>query len=150
MSAWQGPPPGERSLAPAAERVFERKVRLSRWALLFEQLWPRAWLVLGVAALFIGVSLAGLWPRLPELAHKSVLSIFALAFAAALVLLVRVRMPTREQAIRRMRIALSEMAVAGIKSNVPLHQTLMLDARFLEGGTSIHYLEHRLAERAKA
>ena len=109
MAAWQGPPPGERSLAPAAERVFERKVRLSRWALLFEQLWPRAWMVLGVAALFIGASLAGLWPRLPELAHKSVLSIFALAFAAALVLLVRVRMPTREQAIRRVE------AISGVK-----------------------------------
>ncbi|NMG54261.1 acetyl-CoA carboxylase biotin carboxylase subunit [Aromatoleum aromaticum] len=54
---------------------------------------------------------------------------------------------TREQAIRRMRIALSEMAVEGIKTNVPLHQELMLDARFVEGGTSIHYLEHKLAER---
>jgi len=54
---------------------------------------------------------------------------------------------TREQAIRRMRIALSEMAVEGIKTNVALHQELMLDARFVEGGTSIHYLEHKLAER---
>ena len=54
---------------------------------------------------------------------------------------------TRDQAIRRMRIALSEMAVAGIKTNVPLHQTLMLDPRFNEGGTSIHYLEHKLANR---
>jgi len=54
---------------------------------------------------------------------------------------------TREQAIRRMRIALSEMAVDGIKTNVPLHQELMLDARFVEGGTSIHYLEHKLADR---
>ncbi|NMF87513.1 acetyl-CoA carboxylase biotin carboxylase subunit [Aromatoleum petrolei] len=54
---------------------------------------------------------------------------------------------TREQAIRRMRIALSEMAVEGIKTNVPLHQELMLDARFIEGGTSIHYLEHKLADR---
>ncbi len=54
---------------------------------------------------------------------------------------------TREQAIRRMRIALSEMAIEGIKTNVPLHQELMLDARFIEGGTSIHYLEHKLAER---
>ena len=54
---------------------------------------------------------------------------------------------TREQAIRRMRIALSEMAVGGIKTNVPLHQELMLDARFVEGGTSIHYLEHKLADR---
>ncbi|WP_332671352.1 acetyl-CoA carboxylase biotin carboxylase subunit [Aromatoleum sp.] len=54
---------------------------------------------------------------------------------------------TREQAIRRMRIALSEMVVEGIKTNVPLHQELMLDARFIEGGTSIHYLEHKLADR---
>ena len=54
---------------------------------------------------------------------------------------------TREQAIRRMRIALSEMVVEGIKTNVPLHQELMFDSRFIEGGTSIHYLEHRLAER---
>jgi acetyl-CoA carboxylase biotin carboxylase subunit len=54
---------------------------------------------------------------------------------------------TREQAIRRMRIALSEMLVEGIRSNVALHQELMLDARFMEGGTSIHYLEHKLADR---
>lgn len=54
---------------------------------------------------------------------------------------------TREQAIRRMHIALSEMVVEGIKTNVPLHQELMLDSRFIEGGTSIHYLEHRLAQR---
>ncbi|MBL8443844.1 MAG: acetyl-CoA carboxylase biotin carboxylase subunit [Zoogloeaceae bacterium] len=54
---------------------------------------------------------------------------------------------TREQAIRRMRIALSEMLVEGIKTNAPLHQELMLDARFNEGGTSIHYLEQKLAER---
>jgi len=54
---------------------------------------------------------------------------------------------TREQAIRRMRIALSEMVVEGIKTNAPLHQELMLDNRFVAGGTSIHYLEHRLAER---
>jgi acetyl-CoA carboxylase biotin carboxylase subunit len=54
---------------------------------------------------------------------------------------------TREQAIRRMRIALSEMMVEGIKTNIPLHQTLMLDPRFNEGGTSIHYLEHKLTHR---
>ncbi|HJV25114.1 MAG TPA: acetyl-CoA carboxylase biotin carboxylase subunit [Aromatoleum sp.] len=54
---------------------------------------------------------------------------------------------TREQALRRMRIALSEMAVEGIKTNIALHQELMLDARFIEGGTSIHYLEHKLADR---
>ena len=56
---------------------------------------------------------------------------------------------TREQAIARMRVALSEMAITGIKTNIPLHQELMMDAAFHRGGTSIHYLEHRLAERKK-
>jgi acetyl-CoA carboxylase biotin carboxylase subunit len=56
---------------------------------------------------------------------------------------------TREQAMARMRIALSEMAVEGIDTNIPLHQELMLDGEFMRGGTSIHYLEHKLAERAK-
>jgi acetyl-CoA carboxylase, biotin carboxylase subunit len=56
---------------------------------------------------------------------------------------------TREQAIRRMRIALSEMSIQGIKTNIALHQELMLDARFNEGGTSIHYLEHMLAEKSE-
>jgi acetyl-CoA carboxylase, biotin carboxylase subunit len=57
---------------------------------------------------------------------------------------------TREQAIARMRIALSEMVVSGIKTNIPLHQELLLDDAFLRGGTSIHYLEERLAQRKSA
>jgi acetyl-CoA carboxylase, biotin carboxylase subunit len=51
---------------------------------------------------------------------------------------------TREQAIARMRIALSEMMVDGIKTNIPLHADLMADAAFHIGGTSIHYLEQKL------
>ena len=57
---------------------------------------------------------------------------------------------SREQAIARMRIALSEMVVSGIKTNIPLHQELLLDEKFLRGGTSIHYLEERLAKRKQA
>lgn len=57
---------------------------------------------------------------------------------------------TREQAMARMRIALSEMVVEGIQTNIPLHRELMVDSRFSEGGTSIHYLEHKLADRPKA
>ncbi len=52
---------------------------------------------------------------------------------------------TREQAIRRLRIALSEMAVEGIKTNIPLHQEMLMDTHFVQGGTSIHYLEKKLA-----
>ena len=83
------------------ERAFERKVLLSKLALLFEKIWPRAWILLGIAGLFILVSLAGLWPRLPELPHKIVLGLFGLAFAAAVIALLSVRWPTREEAIRR-------------------------------------------------
>ena len=54
---------------------------------------------------------------------------------------------TREQAVARMTIALSEMVVEGIKTNIPLHRELMADSRFMAGGTSIHYLEHKLAAR---
>jgi acetyl-CoA carboxylase biotin carboxylase subunit len=51
---------------------------------------------------------------------------------------------TRNQAIARMRIALSEMMVSGINTNIPLHVDLMADAAFHTGGTSIHYLEQKL------
>lgn len=52
---------------------------------------------------------------------------------------------TREQAVARMRIALSEMVIQGIKTNIPLHLDLLTDATFLGGQFSIHYLEHKLA-----
>ncbi|NHN20283.1 acetyl-CoA carboxylase biotin carboxylase subunit, partial [Bacillus amyloliquefaciens] len=50
---------------------------------------------------------------------------------------------TRDQAIAKMRIALSEMIVEGIDTNLPLHQELMQDSAFGRGGTSIHYLEEK-------
>ena len=55
----------------------------------------------------------------------------------------------RNQAIARMRIALSEMVIEGIKTNIPLHLDLLSDAAFLNGGTSIHYLEQKLANYNK-
>jgi acetyl-CoA carboxylase, biotin carboxylase subunit len=56
---------------------------------------------------------------------------------------------TREQAIARLNIALSETVIEGIKTNIPLHQELLHDAAFLRGGTSIHYLEQRLAQLSR-
>ncbi len=56
---------------------------------------------------------------------------------------------TREQAIARMRTALSETVVEGIMTNIPLHQDLMHDAAFLQGGASIHYLEKKIADLKK-
>jgi acetyl-CoA carboxylase biotin carboxylase subunit len=51
---------------------------------------------------------------------------------------------TRESAIARMSIALSEMVIDGIKTNIPLHQEICQHAAFKTGGTNIHYLEKRL------
>jgi acetyl-CoA carboxylase biotin carboxylase subunit len=56
----------------------------------------------------------------------------------------------RNMAIARMRVALDEVVLNGIKSNVPLHKWLFCDPGFLEGSFNIHYLEKRLAERASA
>ena len=54
--------------------------------------------------------------------------------------------PTRDMAIRRMQVALTEMVVEGIQTNLALHRELMHDPSFIKGGTNIHYLEQKLAE----
>jgi len=51
---------------------------------------------------------------------------------------------TREAAIARMRTALSEMVIEGIKTNIPLQIDIMRDAAFAQGGVNIHYLEKKL------
>ena len=53
---------------------------------------------------------------------------------------------TREVAIARMRGALVELVIEGIKTNAPLHRRILGDARFLNGGADIHYLEKQLLE----
>jgi acetyl-CoA carboxylase, biotin carboxylase subunit len=50
----------------------------------------------------------------------------------------------RDTAIARMRNALNEIVVEGIKTNTPLHQEIFQHAAFRAGGTDIHYLERRL------
>ena len=50
----------------------------------------------------------------------------------------------REQALARMRSALEELVIEGIKTNAPLHEDLVRDGEFKKGGVSIHYLEKKL------
>ena len=54
---------------------------------------------------------------------------------------------TREQAMAKMRVALAELAITGIKTNTALHRDLFVDAGFQAGGVSIHYLEQWLEKR---
>ncbi|AEP31542.1 acetyl-CoA carboxylase biotin carboxylase subunit [Brumicola nitratireducens] len=51
---------------------------------------------------------------------------------------------SRDEAIAKMRHALSELVIEGIKTNVPLQQLIMADENFFNGGTNIHYLEKKL------
>jgi acetyl-CoA carboxylase biotin carboxylase subunit len=50
----------------------------------------------------------------------------------------------RETALMRMKNALDEMLVEGIRTNIALHQEIVRDAHFMEGGVNIHYLEKKL------
>ncbi len=56
---------------------------------------------------------------------------------------------TREQAMARMRTALAETVVEGITTNIALHRELLVDAKFMAGGTNIHYLEQWLEQRKR-
>ncbi len=62
-------------------------------------------------------------------------------FYDSLVAKLIVHAPTRPEAIARMRRALAEFAVVGIKTTIPLHQRIMEDAEFQKGDYTIHWLE---------
>jgi len=51
---------------------------------------------------------------------------------------------SRESALARMRVALNEIVIEGIRSNVALQKDIVTDCAFMEGGTDIHYLEKKL------
>ncbi|WP_017737192.1 acetyl-CoA carboxylase biotin carboxylase subunit [Pseudomonas sp. CBZ-4] len=55
---------------------------------------------------------------------------------------------TREEAMARMRLALSEMIVEGISTNIPLHREILDDPAFQAGGVDIHHLERWLQQRS--
>lgn len=93
-----GPPAG----AAPLKQTLDRKVQLARLVLFLDGIWPLLWGPLGVAGLFLLVSLLGLWPLLPGVAHKGLLGLFGLAFLVSLAPLARFRRPTRAEALRRL------------------------------------------------
>ena len=89
------------SSAPSLTHAFARKVWLSKLALFFERLWPRLWLLIALALVFVAVSFLNVWAYLSEVQHVGLISLFAAAALAALVYAMRVPWPSREDAIRR-------------------------------------------------
>ncbi|MEQ8347838.1 MAG: TIGR02302 family protein [Sneathiellaceae bacterium] len=107
--ALTGEPTGDRAVRdPFSQRraALERRVTLTFWTLVWEQLWPRLAPAFGVAALFAILSLFDLWALLGGYGHAAALALFALALAAALIwAIVTLRWPTRAQARRRLELA---------------------------------------------
>lgn len=96
----------EKDQAPrTVDRSFERKIWRARMVAVFEQLWLKLWLLLGVVGAFLLVSYAGIWPLLPVPLHVALLAVFAIALAASLVSMARVTWPSRDEAIRRIEHA---------------------------------------------
>ncbi|MEG6507861.1 TIGR02302 family protein [Methyloligella sp. 2.7D] len=83
-------------------RAFDRRVRLSRLALFAERVWEALlWPGLVVAA-FLVITLLGVWGYMPALLHRLLLGGFAVALLVSLLPLIRIRLPRREEAVRRL------------------------------------------------
>lgn len=81
---------------------FESRVRLSWLALVAERIWEALlWPFLVICA-FLVVTLLDLWSITPPLAHRVLLGAFALALALSFLPLIRLSLPTREEALRRL------------------------------------------------
>jgi uncharacterized protein (TIGR02302 family) len=81
---------------------FEWRVRLSRLALLGERVWEALLWPFVVVAAFLILSLFEIWGLLPPLLHRVSLGVFALAFLASFLPLIRLPLPTRAEALRRL------------------------------------------------
>src|SRR5262249_20834203 len=91
--------------ASPVDPAFARKVRFSRMTLYFERLWPRLWLILGVAGLFLFVSRPNRGAHRPPPAHIALLGGSIVALRAAIIYAARVNPPSREEAVRRLEKA---------------------------------------------
>jgi uncharacterized protein (TIGR02302 family) len=87
------------------ERFLERKVREARRALLFEKLWPRVWLPLGVCGVFVLLSAFEVWQLLPPRVHLGLLWAFGAALGLSVLPLLFWKRPPREKSLVRIEKA---------------------------------------------
>ena len=85
-----------------APRLLERKVRLARGMIAFERVWRAMLWPFAVAGLFLLLSLIEAWSYLPPIIHQGGLLLFGGLLLASLVPLARIRIPTREEGLRRL------------------------------------------------
>lgn len=121
------PPSGHRTnaksptptgISPRSAKRLARLTHLSRLALLWERLWPALWPLAGVVLLYLSASLAGLWEAAPPLLAHALRIGFLAGAIAALWPLLRLRWPTRNEALRRLDRSAPDLAHARIASSL--------------------------------
>jgi uncharacterized protein (TIGR02302 family) len=80
---------------------LRRALERARGGIFWERLWPALATLLTALGLFLALSWAGLWLALPPVGRAAGLVLFALLLVAALIPFVRLRLPTRTEALRR-------------------------------------------------
>lgn len=118
-------------------KAFSRKVRLSTWALMFERVWPRVWLLIGVAALFVILSLLGVWSSLSGSAHRVAVALFAATALAAIIYAARAPRPSRDEAVKRIE------SRSGVKHRPASSYEDQLTAQSSNPDTSALWQAHR-------
>ena len=126
------PPP-----APVPNPAFEAKIRNARWAVVAEQAWLRVWVLFVIAAVFLVFSIAGVWAFLSPLAHKAVLALFAGALAGWVIYVLQIRLPTRDESIRRIE------SVSGIPHRPATSYEDTLTASATDPATQAIWSAHR-------
>ena len=94
----------ERSSSPE-DRLVDAKVRAAKRVMIFETLWPRIWLPVGVCGVFILLSAFEIWQLLPPPFHASLLWWFGATFGLSLLPLALWKRPTREKSLERIEQA---------------------------------------------
>lgn len=122
---------------PVQNPAFEAKIRKARWAVVAEQAWLRVWVLFAIAAVFLVLSIAGMWSHLSPTTHKIVLALFAAAGSAWIVYVLQIRFPTREDAIRRIE------AVSGIPHRPATSYEDTLTASAADPSTQAIWSAHR-------
>lgn len=93
--------PAPQREAAALDRRIASAVRRARWALFWEDFWPRAAWPLGIVIAFVTVSWLGLWLVLPDAARLATVGVFGLALLASFVAFRGFRLPPRAEAVAR-------------------------------------------------
>jgi uncharacterized protein (TIGR02302 family) len=103
MKTSSGRPDSREVLSPRALAYeLDRKVRRARLVIFLERLWPAIWAPIGVAGVFLLLSLFGLWAYLDFQLHRGALWGFGAAFVVSLIPLIRVRWPGKDEGLRRL------------------------------------------------